>query len=257
MLFPAFIPISAALAILLVLPFIFQIYDDRELSSDTPMAEKAAQILKELQIGEDIGKTRGLFSGHYDRHQKRLRLSQYAHDGATATAAALTYHALSHALMQEKDREPLNNQLLAAAACFSIISWGGILTGVLTRLPDLLTVSFVFLSLSVLISFFTLPAEIKANGEILAMALRRGYLTLSEKKAVETVMTAIALSNIPAALFTPWKLLSGGKPEEPAAGKKRKRRNRKKPKTTTFLAQRGREGTREQGGERSIERRSE
>ena len=161
---------------------------------------EAARNLLDKHDLQDIKvvETSGYLTDHYDPTQKVIRLSSDVFHGNSIAAVAVAAHECGHAIQDKEDYSwykiraslvPIVNFVTYAAYIFFAIS-------VILQLADLIGLSIVLVSCSLLFQVVTLPVEFDASKRGLAKLEEYGLIEEDEESGASSVLRAAALTYV-------------------------------------------------------------
>jgi uncharacterized protein len=166
-------------------------------------AQVARRFLDNSGLGHvQIEQTRGMLSDHYDPRQKVLRLSPQVYQANSVAAAGVAAHEVGHALQDAEGYAPLRLRSTMVPAV-QIGSWVGppmFMGGLLMQFDQIAIVGLVLFSLTALFAFVTLPVEFNATSRAKAWLADSGVVYQQERKGVNAVLDAAALTYVAAAI---------------------------------------------------------
>ena len=173
-------------------------------------AETARRILRENDIYdvavEEVG---GSLSDHYDPSDKVVRLSSENFHGHHLAGLAVAAHEVGHALQHAQGYYPLNlrHAILPVANLGSQLGMPLIMAGMIFGVLGLVNVGVLFFAGAVLFQVVTLPVEFNASNRAKALIVEYGIVTEQERRGVDAVLNAAALTYVAAAVSTLMTLL--------------------------------------------------
>jgi uncharacterized protein len=166
-------------------------------------AQIARRFLDQSGLGNvQIEQTKGMLSDHYDPRKKVLRLSPQVYQSNSVAAAGVAAHEVGHALQDAEGYAPLRLRSTMVPAV-QIGSWVGPLMfmgGLLMQFDQIAIVGLVLFSLTALFAFVTLPVEFNATSRAKAWLADSGVVYQQERKGVDAVLNAAALTYVAAAI---------------------------------------------------------
>ena len=157
-----------------------------------------------------IERVSGFLSDHYDPTKKVLRLSPDVYDGRSISSVGVGAHEAGHAI-QDKVKYSmlgLRTALVPSASLGSNLSYFIILGGFFMQMSGLILAGIILFSAVVLFQMVTLPVEIDASRRAKVLLFDTGVISSpSERKGVDAVLNAAALTYIAAALSSILTLL--------------------------------------------------
>lgn len=145
-----------------------------------------------------VVETKGNLTDHYDPTQKVIRLSSDVFHGNSIAAVAVAAHECGHAIQDKEDYSwykiraslvPIVNFVTYAAYIFFAIS-------VILQLADLIGLSIVLVSCSLLFQVVTLPVEFDASKRGLAKLEEYSLIEGDEESGASSVLRAAALTYV-------------------------------------------------------------
>lgn len=170
-------------------------------SSGLTGADVAKAILRVNNIN-DIGieVTHGHLSDHYDPRHKVLRLSEGVFYGRDLAAVGIAAHEVGHAL-QDKTAYPLmglRNGIVPLANIGSQAGMWMIFIGMMMGALNLAFLGVFLYSAVVLFQLVNLPVEYNASARAKKILLQQGMVSTAEKKSIDRVLDAAALTYVAA-----------------------------------------------------------
>jgi uncharacterized protein len=166
-------------------------------------AQIARRFLDQSGLGNvQIEQTKGMLSDHYDPRKKVLRLSPQVYQSNSVAAAGVAAHEVGHALQDAEGYAPLRLRSTMVPAV-QIGSWVGPLMfmgGLLMQFDQIAIVGLILFSLTALFAFVTLPVEFNATSRAKAWLADSGVVYQQERKGVDAVLNAAALTYVAAAI---------------------------------------------------------
>lgn len=180
----------------------FKRYNRVPVSSGRSGRDTAELLLRRQGIRIPVEQHPGSLSDHYDPTVRALRLSPEVYGGRTVGAVAVAAHEVGHAMQHHAGYQPLLfRQSLARPASFaSTASWILLLGGFLLGAFGLVQLGIVLFSLVVLFQVVTLPVELNASRRAKALVWETGIVAPEERRGVQRVLTAAAMTYVAAAL---------------------------------------------------------
>ena len=165
--------------------------------------EVAQRLLQLNGLGNvGIDETRGQLSDHYDPRSKRLRLSAGVARGASVASMGIVAHEIGHAVQDSAGYGPLKlrSGLVPVVRIGSYLGPIVFLAGMFLPIPNLSLVGLILFSGTLVFSLVTLPVEFDASRRAVAMLDRSGMISPMERKGVQAVLRAAALTYVAAAI---------------------------------------------------------
>jgi uncharacterized protein len=173
-------------------------------------AQVARAILSRHGLDEvQVVATPGELTDHYDPRKKVVALSQHNFSQASVAAIAVAAHEVGHALQHAKGYAPLQwrSAVLPLASIGS--QWGPMLAifGIMLGVGGLLEVGILLFGAAVVFQLVTLPVEFDATRRAKERVLADGIITSHERKGMDAVLDAAALTYVAAAVSSLLTLL--------------------------------------------------
>lgn len=173
-------------------------------------AEVARMILDAAGVHDvRVEPTHGFLSDHYHPLQKRLRLSERNHSGASIAAVGVAAHEVGHALQHAERYAPLMMRSALVPVCV-IGQWIGQIAmlfgflfsfGFQTQFGQTLLIAAVLGYGAVfLFTVVTLPVEFNASSRALKVLAGHGILDDDEIREAKSVLDAAALTYVASAV---------------------------------------------------------
>lgn len=153
-----------------------------------------ASGIKDVNIEE----TRGQLSDHYDPRGKVLRLSQGVFGSTSVAAIGISAHEVGHAVQDHNGffAMKIRNVLVPAANLGSWLGYILFIVGVIIGLSKMVWLGVAFFSAAVAFALITLPVELDASRRAKKMLNGLGLVSITEQKAVNSVLSAAALTYV-------------------------------------------------------------
>ena len=192
----------------------FTKYGKVGLASGLTGKEIAEKMLRENGIYDvQVISVNGFLSDHYNPIKKTVNLSPEVYSGTSVAAAAVAAHECGHAVQHARAYVPLTmRSKLVPVVQFSsglmqIVLMIGVAMLIFADNPTVLLVGIVLMAVTVLFSLITLPVEFDASRRAKALVTEYGIVTMDERKGVDAVLNAAALTYVAAAISTLLTLL--------------------------------------------------
>ena len=173
-------------------------------------AEAAAAILRREGINDvKIAPTRGMLSDHYNPISKTLALSEEVYSSRSIAAVGVAAHEVGHAIQHAKGYAPLwvRSLLVPTANIGSSVGYIMMFLGLIIASQGLVLLGAVLFSMVFLFQLVTLPVEFNASSRAKAILVDQGLVNQNEKKGVDKVLNAAAMTYVAAAVSTLMTLL--------------------------------------------------
>jgi Zn-dependent membrane protease YugP len=161
--------------------------------------ETALRILEAEGIRNvNVEEVAGTLSDHYDPKAKVLRLSSDVYHGQSLAALGVAAHEVGHAIQDAQRYSPLvmRNAIVPLASFGSNASWFLMMAGFMIGATNLVLMGIFAFSLVVIFQLINLPVEFDASSRAKTILLQRGMISPSEKKEVDSVLGAAAMTYV-------------------------------------------------------------
>ncbi len=173
-------------------------------------AEAAQELLRGAGI-TDVRTVRshGVLSDHYNPITKTLALSEPVYNSDSIAAVGVATHEAGHAIQHARKYAPLwvRSALVPTANIGSSIGYFVMLIGLFMASTKMVLVGAVLFSAVLLFQIVTLPVEFNASNRAKALVVDHGIVTMQERKGIDKVLNAAALTYVAAAVSTLLTLL--------------------------------------------------
>ncbi len=149
-----------------------------------------------------VERVKGFLSDHYDPRSRVLRLSPGVYDNPSIASVGVAAHESGHALQHAKGYWPLQLRTTIVPTV-QVGSWLGpiiFIIGLIINWISLAEVGLIFFGLTVVFAIVTLPVEIDASRRAKAVLVSQGIVSPEERKGVNAVLDAAALTYVAAAI---------------------------------------------------------
>lgn len=173
-------------------------------------AQAAHELLRGAGITDvTIVRSRGMLSDHYNPVSKTLALSDPVYDSDSVAAIGVATHEAGHAIQHARHYAPLwlRSALVPTANIGSSIGYMVMLFGLFLSSQNMVLIGAVLFSAVLLFQVVTLPVEFNASNRAKALVLQHGIVTVDERRGVDAVLNAAALTYVAAAVSTLLTLL--------------------------------------------------
>jgi Zn-dependent membrane protease YugP len=173
-------------------------------------AEAAQELLRGAGISDvKIVRSRGMLSDHYNPVTKTLALSDPVYDSDSVAAIGVATHEAGHAIQHATHYGPLwlRSALVPTANIGSSIGYMVMLFGLFLGMTDMVLIGAILFSAVLLFQVVTLPVEFNASNRAKALVDQHGIVTMQERRGVDAVLNAAALTYVAAAISTLMTLL--------------------------------------------------
>ncbi len=166
-------------------------------------AEVARRFLDSNGLSKvQIEQTRGMLSDNYDPRSKTLRLSPEVYQGNSIASAGVAAHEVGHALQDATGYAPLQLRSFMVPAV-TVGSWLGpiiFIAGLLLSLTPLAWAGVILFGAVAVFALVTLPVEFNATARAKAWLSTSGVIYNQERKGIDAVLDAAALTYVAAAI---------------------------------------------------------
>lgn len=173
-------------------------------------AEAAQELLRGAGISDvKIVRSRGMLSDHYNPVTKTLALSDPVYDSDSVAAIGVATHEAGHAIQHATHYGPLwlRSALVPTANIGSSIGYMVMLGGLFLQMTNMVLIGAILFSAVLLFQVVTLPVEFNASNRAKALVVQHGIVTMDERRGVDAVLNAAALTYVAAAISTLMTLL--------------------------------------------------
>lgn len=168
-------------------------------------AEIAMKMLHDNGIYDvQVTHVEGSLTDHYNPANKTVNLSESVYESDSVMAAAVAAHECGHAVQHAQAYAPLTmrSKLVPVVSIASRWMTWILLAGILllNTFPQVLLFGIMFLAVTTLFSFITLPVEINASQRALAWLSASGMTNVSNQGMAKDALKAAAYTYVVAAL---------------------------------------------------------
>ena len=193
----------------------FSKYSDVRTSRGLTGAQVARTLLDAEGLYDvEIEMSQGMLSDHYDPRTRVLRLSPDVYRQPSVAAAGVAAHEMGHAMQHARNYAPLGiRSALVPAASFGsslapiIFFVGLIMEGFLPFGSQVAWLGVILFAAAVLFTLITLPVEFDASRRAKKLLASHGIVMGEEKKGIDKVLDAAALTYVAAAVAAIGQLL--------------------------------------------------
>lgn len=179
-------------------------------SSGYSGAETAQEVMRAEGVrGIAIEPVAGMLTDHYSPTEKTLRLSSGVYGSNSLAALGIAAHEAGHAIQDDRSYGPLviRNALVPVAQFGSGAAWIIIIAGLILHVFELTVIGMIAFSGVVLFQLVNLPVEFDASRRAKIALVEGGLISPDEKKYVDRVLNAAALTYVAATLTSILTLL--------------------------------------------------
>ncbi|MDX1631736.1 MAG: zinc metallopeptidase [Thermoanaerobaculia bacterium] len=173
-------------------------------------AQAAQALLDRAGIRDvEVTPTRGYLSDHYNPATKKLALSESVYGSSSVAAVGVACHEAGHALQHAQEYKPMyiRSALVPTANIGSQLGIWVAIIGFFMNSMGMILVGCVLFSAVVLFQLVTLPVEFDASSRAKQLAFEYGIVTDQERKGMNKVLNAAALTYVAAAVSSILTLL--------------------------------------------------
>ena len=173
-------------------------------------AEAAQELLRGAGITDvRIVRSQGVLSDHYNPVNKTLALSNDVFGSDSIAAVGVATHEAGHAIQHARHYAPLwaRSALVPTAKIGSSIGYFAMMIGLFMASTNMVLAGAVLFSAVLLFQVVTLPVEFNASNRAKALIVQHGIVTTQERRGVDAVLNAAALTYVAAAISTLLTLL--------------------------------------------------
>jgi uncharacterized protein len=173
-------------------------------------AQAAQELLRGAGISDvKIVRSRGMLSDHYNPVTRTLALSDPVYDSDSVAAIGVATHEAGHAIQHATHYGPLwlRSALVPTANIGSNIGYMVMLFGLFMASQNMVLIGAILFSAVLLFQVVTLPVEFNASNRAKALVVQHGIVTMDERRGVDAVLNAAALTYVAAAISTLMTLL--------------------------------------------------
>ena len=173
-------------------------------------AQAAQELLRGAGITDvKIVRSQGMLSDHYNPVTRTLALSDPVYDSDSVAAIGVATHEAGHAIQHARHYAPLwvRSALVPTANIGSSIGYMVMLFGLFLASQNMVLIGAILFSAVLLFQVVTLPVEFNASNRAKALVLEHGIVTMDERRGVDAVLNAAALTYVAAAVSTLMTLL--------------------------------------------------
>ncbi|MGL4821122.1 MAG: zinc metallopeptidase [Bacilli bacterium] len=151
----------------------------------------------------------GQLSDHYDPTKRVVRLSEEVYYGTSIASVSVAAHEVGHAV-QHKEKYgflTMRHSMFPLVNLTSGVAPFLLLGGFFFQATSLIGIGIIFFSFAVAFQLITLPVEFDASSRAKRMMLDMGIISDSDKRGVNKVLGAAALTYVAATLMALLELL--------------------------------------------------
>jgi len=174
-------------------------------------AQAAQKLLDRAGITDvQIVRSRGFLSDHYNPGSKQLALSEPVYDSTSIAAVGVATHEAGHAIQHATSYGPLawRSAIVPLAHYGSSLGYYTMFGGLLLMFASPLLgkwvvgLGAVMFAAMLVFQLVTLPVEFNASARAKALVVEAGIVSPDERKGIDKVLGAAALTYVAAAITT-------------------------------------------------------
>jgi hypothetical protein len=192
----------------------FEKYSKIPVATGITGAEAARRLLDSAGIRDvEIKPHQGMLTDHYNPANKTLNLSQGVYGSRSIAAVGVATHEAGHAIQHARGYAPLalRSALVPTAKIGSSVGYIVMMVGLFMIYgggsPLIFQVGLVAFSAVLLFQLVTLPVEFDASNRAKALVVEQGIVTQHERRGIDAVLNAAALTYVAAAVSTALTIL--------------------------------------------------
>lgn len=163
---------------------------------------QAAELILRSHVpyNVEIKPVNGMLTDHYNPANKTLGLSEGVYNNRSLAAIGIAAHEAGHAIQDAEDYAPLKlrSAVVPVVQISSNLSPLIIMAGFLFNFSFLIHLGIIFFAATVLFSLITLPVEFDATRRAKQLLVEDGHIDAAERKVVDSVLDAAALTYVAA-----------------------------------------------------------
>ena len=173
-------------------------------------AESARTLLDRAGIRDvEVVAHSGYLSDHYNPMTKKLALSEPVFGSSSIAAVGVACHEAGHAIQHAEHYGPLKlrSALVPTAKIGSSVGYMVMLGGFFFQANGMVAIGAVLFSAVIFFQLVTLPVEFDASNRAKKLAFEYGIVLDQERKGIDKVLNAAALTYVAAAISSLMTLL--------------------------------------------------
>ena len=169
----------------------------------------AGWLRQAYPVDASLPTTRAVHANPRGRRRSILALSQPVYDSDSIAAVGVATHEAGHAIQHARNYAPLwvRSALVPTANIGSSLGYFVMLIGLFMASTNMVLVGAVLFSAVLVFQIVTLPVEFNASNRAKALIVEQGIVTMQERKGIDKVLNAAALTYVAAAVSTLLTLL--------------------------------------------------
>ncbi|AMA73699.1 MULTISPECIES: zinc metallopeptidase [Aneurinibacillus] len=173
-------------------------------------AEVARRILDDNGLHHvPVEPVPGTLTDHFDPISNVVRLSEPVYYGNSIASISVAAHEVGHAIQHKEGYSMLvlRHRMFPVVNITSGIAPFLLLAGIFFKMTNLLLIGIIFFAAAVAFQVVTLPVEFNASARAKRLMLAEGFVAESEKRGVDKVLGAAALTYVASTLVAVLQLL--------------------------------------------------
>ncbi len=167
-------------------------------------AQVATKLLAHLGIQDvQVVPTQGYLTDHYNPVSRELVLSEDVYYGRSIAAIGVAAHEVGHAIQHANNYAPLwiRSALVPTVNVGSTLGYIVMIAGLFLS-PYLVLAGVILFSTVLVFQLVTLPVEFDATARAKQLVVETGIVTSAERKGMDRVLDAAALTYVAAVVST-------------------------------------------------------
>jgi Zn-dependent membrane protease YugP len=183
----------------------FKKYSRQPAASGLTGAEAAQRLLDGAGIRDvKIVPHRGSLTDHYNPVTKTLALSEPVYGARSISAIGVATHEAGHAIQHARHYGPLwlRSALVPTAKIGSSVGYFVMMIGAFLQAGNMILLGALLFSAVLLFQIVTLPVEFNASSRAKKLVVEQGIVTEHERRGINKVLNAAAMTYVAAAVST-------------------------------------------------------
>lgn len=173
-------------------------------------AQAAREMLNRVGLYDvKVGLSRGFLSDHYNPATRSLGLSEQVYHSDSISAVGVATHEAGHAIQHAQSYGPLKlrSALVPTVGIGSNIGMWVMMIGLFIGATQMVAIGALLFSAVVAFQLVTLPVEFDATARAKRLVVEQGIIAPEERRGMDKVLNAAALTYVAAALSSLLTLL--------------------------------------------------
>ncbi|GEN33433.1 putative membrane protease YugP [Aneurinibacillus danicus] len=173
-------------------------------------AEVARRILDDNGLHHvPVEPVPGTLTDHFDPISNVVRLSEPVYYGNSISSISVAAHEVGHAIQYKEGYSMLvlRHRMFPVVNLTSGIAPFLLLAGIFFKMTNLLLIGIILFAAAVAFQLVTLPVEFNASARAKRLMLAEGFVASDEKRGVDKVLGAAALTYVASTLVAVLQLL--------------------------------------------------